>query len=192
MEAGHFETTKAKRLNDPARIEELKPIRLLREVVGVAAGMTAVEIGSGTGVFTLPMVELVGQEGQVYAVDHSPEMIEYLRARVNGSNLKLLQAEAVATSLESRIADLCVLALILHEVNSPELLVSEACRILKPGGKLVIVEWKMDIVPGPPRNVRISRERVNQLFTEAGIAFAEYIDWSPNHYVVIGKKPLTT
>jgi ubiquinone/menaquinone biosynthesis C-methylase UbiE len=93
----------------------------------------------------------------------------------------------VQTGLDSEIADVCLLAFILHEVKESERLMAEAFRLLKPEGKVVVVEWKAELdSPGPPQRVRLTRGRVEQLFKQVGLALVEYIDWSGNHYVAVG------
>jgi len=66
---------------------------------------------------------------------------------------------------------------------------TEAFRLLKPEGKLLVIEWKAGLdSPGPPQSRRLSRETVEQLFKQANLGNFEYIDWSKNHYVTTGSK----
>ena len=84
------------------------------------------------------------------------------------------------------IADICLLAFILHEVKKPEYLIAEASRLLKPGGKIIIVEWRADLnSPGPPHQKRISNEQIKQLSEKVGLAMVSHLEWSDNHYIAI-------
>ncbi len=189
MSEGHFDIRQASRLDSAGRIAELKPRELLMNVAKVTKGMVCIDFGSGTGTFALPMAILAGDGGKVYAVDNSAEMLEHIRAKKPPPNLILLKRNVERTELDSHIGDLCLLAFILHEVKQPYRLIAEASRLLKSEGRLVVVEWKADLeAPGPPRKRRIPREQIEQLFEQAGLDLAEYIDWSQNHYVTIGKK----
>jgi ubiquinone/menaquinone biosynthesis C-methylase UbiE len=191
MSEGIFDVSQAGKLDTPGRIKELRPPVLLKEVAGVRAGFTGVDLGSGTGVFALPMVELVGEAGRVYAVDRSDAMLERIRAKGPPPNLELVKADVTGTGLPDAIADVCLLAFILHEIAEPARLVAEAARLLKPGGRAVVVEWRADIdSPGPPRRKRISREHLERLFVPAGITFLDYREWSAWHYVAVGEKPV--
>ncbi len=186
---GHFDTKRARVLDNEERIKELRPHQLLTEVAGITKGMTCVDLGCGTGTFSLPMVYYVGNEGIVYAVDDSAEMLEYLRARNPPPNLKLVQRDAKQTELSSQIADFCLLAFILHEVKQPDGLINEAFRLLRPEGKALVVEWKAELdSPGPLRSRRLSREQVGRLFEQIGFSCFQYLDWSKNHYVAISSK----
>ncbi len=189
MSDGCFDIKKASKLDSEGRIKELRPYDLLKDVAGVASGMVCIDFGSGTGTFAFPMAQFVGNEGKVYAVDNSTDMLEYIRAKKPPANLVLVQRDVGRTGLDSQIADLCLLAFILHEVKVPDYVINEASRLLKPEGKILVVEWKADLdSPGPPRNRRITKEQLERLFRQAGLSLAEYIDWSGNHYAAIGKK----
>jgi ubiquinone/menaquinone biosynthesis C-methylase UbiE len=189
MNEGIFDIKQANKLENTRRIRDLRPRELLRDVARIGHGNTCVDFGSGTGIFSLPMAELVGNEGKVYAIDNSLEMLAHIRAKNPPNNLKLLHADAKRTGLDSSIADLCLLAFILHEIKEPDNLISEAFRLLKSDGSLVAVEWKAEFdSPGPPRKIRISQEQIKRLFSQVGLTVVRYIDWSQNHYVALGKK----
>ena len=113
MNEGIFNIKKAPQLDSPGRIEELRPRELLKDVAGVTEGMTCVDFGSGTGAFALPMVNLVGNEGRVYAVDNSAEMHDHLKAKPPPPNLVMIERDVQRTGLDDRIADICFMAFIL-------------------------------------------------------------------------------
>ena len=189
MNEGIFDIKQAKKLDNPERIRELRPQELLRDIAQIHSGNTCIDFGSGTGIFALPMAELVGSKGKVYAIDNSIEMLGHIRVKHPPNNLNLLHADVKKTGLDSQIANTCFLAFILHEIRGPRNLIAEAFRILKADGRLVVVEWKADLdSPGPPRKARIPQEQITRLCSEAGLTSLKYIDWSKNHYVVIGKK----
>jgi len=193
MTEGHFDTKRASKLDSEGRIKELRPYELLKDVAGVTRGMICIDFGSGTGTFTLPMARCVADEGRVYAVDDSAEMLKHIQTKNPPSNIILVHRDVGQTGLDNQIADLCLLAFILHEVGRPDLLMSEAFRLLKPEGKVVVVEWEAELEsPGPPRNRRLTREQIEQLFKQVGLSLAVYMAWSINHYVAIGNKMKTS
>src|SRR5271157_3483140 len=73
-----FDVKKASKLDSESRINELRPHDLLKDVGGIGGGMVCVDFGSGTGTFSLPMAQLVGTEGKVYAIDKSNDMLEHI------------------------------------------------------------------------------------------------------------------
>lgn len=189
MTEGHFDPRRAPHLDADERIKELRPYQLLKEKAGIKPGTTCVDLGCGTGTFSFPLLLCVGAEGVVYGVDDSDEMLEHIRAKNPPPNLILVHGDGSRTGLDSEIADLCLLSSILHEVDQPASLLAEAFRLLKPGGRILAVDWKADLdSPGPPQRLRLSREKVEQLFQQAGFHNFEYFDWSRNYYVAIGDK----
>ena len=184
---GCFDIKQASKLDSEGRIKELRPYELVKDVAGVRDGMVCIDFGSGSGTFALPLASYVGDAGKIYAVDRSAEMLEHLRAKNPPPNVILVQRDVEQTGLDNGIADVCLLAFILHEVKVPDRLMAEAFRLLKPGGRVMVVEWKAELAsPGPPQKVRLTRGQVEQLFKQVGLALVMYIDWSVNHYVVIG------
>ncbi|MFC1873698.1 class I SAM-dependent methyltransferase [Chloroflexota bacterium] len=189
MTEGIFDIKQAHKLDNPGRVRDLRPQELLKNMAEINKGNTCVDFGSGTGMFALPMAELVGSEGKVFAIDNSTEMLAYISAKNPPTNLTLLHSDVVRTGLDSQIADICLMASILHEIQEPGNLIAEAFRLLKSDGRLVIVEWKAELdSPGPPRKKRISKEQIMRFFSQTGLTLASFLDWSPNYYVALGKK----
>jgi ubiquinone/menaquinone biosynthesis C-methylase UbiE len=146
--------------------------------------MTAIDLGCGSGSFTLTMAECVGPGGLVFGVDDSAEMLERLRSKGPPPWIKLVEADAARTGLDGRRADACLLSCLLHEVSQPGALLDEAYRLLKPGGRVVVMEWKLGFdSPGPPQRIRLSRDRLEKLFLESAFTGFEYLDWS-DHYAL--------
>jgi ubiquinone/menaquinone biosynthesis C-methylase UbiE len=189
MQEGRFDVSRFDRLNEPGRIAELRPEKLLGEVAGVQPGMTCVDLGCGTGVFAFPMARLVGDSGKVFAVDSTVQMLDFLRTKAPPPNLVLVQGDVTGTGLPAGIADLCLVAFVLHEINEPARILDESFRLLKPGGKAVIVEWRMESDKGPPSAIRISPEKADELLKEAGFQPGSVTVWSRRHYIVVSNKP---
>ena len=191
MVEGHFNIKRASILDGEGRLKELRPYHLLRDVASITQGMTCIDLGCGTGAFSFPMVLCVGDEGVVYAVDDSAGMLGYIRAKNPPPNMRLVHRDASQTGLANQIADFCLLAFILHEVKQPDSFIVEAFRLLKPGGRALVVEWKADRdSPGPPRSRRLTMEHIERLFQQGGFSCFEYTNWSNNHYLATGRKIL--
>ena len=189
MDEGIFDIKHAHKLDNPGRIKDLRPQELLRNVAKITSSNMCVDFGSGTGMFALPMAELVGSNGKVYAIDNSLEMLAHIKTKNPPANLVLVHSDVNQTGLNSKVADICLLAFILHEIKEPGNLIAEAFRLLKSDGRLVIVELKAELdKPGPPKKRRISKEQILQLFNQNSLTLASYMDWSQNHYVAVGKR----
>ena len=156
---------------------------------GVAEGMTCIDLGCGGGALAIPLAEKLGKQGRVYAVDISEKIIQRLKDKNPPENLVAVVADTADTWLESSIADYCFIVLVLHEVDASATLV-EAYRMLKPGGRVVSMEWRTDNELIGPRHgqKKISKEEMEQLYRQAG--FSDYADkdWTKGQYISSGIK----
>ncbi|MFA5802085.1 MAG: methyltransferase domain-containing protein [Thermoleophilia bacterium] len=134
------------------------------------------DVASGVGNYALPAAEIIGENGAVYAVDLWQEGIEELGRRASELGLKNITAINADASkeipLEDESVDTCLIATALHdlaEVNAAEGALREIARVLKPGGRLVIVEFKkMEGPPGPPLKIRFSPDELDELVLPFG------------------------
>ena len=133
--------------------------------------MRVADIGSGTGFFAVPAVGMVGPKGRVYAIDLSAQMLEDLREkleRAGAGNLETLRSEEDRIPLPDASVDFAFLACVLHELDGPGTLL-EVRRILKPGGRLGIVDWKKEeSVFGPPKAHRLDEDEARAVLSDAG------------------------
>ncbi|PPD58010.1 class I SAM-dependent methyltransferase [Dehalogenimonas etheniformans] len=191
MTDSHFDTSKAARLDNPSRVAELRIPELLTEIGGVKVMTDCVDLGCGTGTFTLPMAEIVGRWGKVYAVDDSQEMLDILKSRKPPKNVMPVKADFTETGLVDGIAEFCLAAFILHETKQPEKLLAETYRLLKPGGRLLVMEWRAEFdSPGPSQKIRVTVEKMSALVLETGFRNFQSDNWSEKHYYGLGVKPL--
>jgi ubiquinone/menaquinone biosynthesis C-methylase UbiE len=108
------------------------------EAAQVKEGLTAVDIGAGTGFVTQ---ELLNRKLRVIAIDQSKEMLNVLEQKFgSGGAVTCIQADAYALPLESESVDYVMANMFLHHVENPGRAILEMTRILKPGGKLVIAD----------------------------------------------------
>jgi ubiquinone/menaquinone biosynthesis C-methylase UbiE len=135
-------------------------------LLGLQPGMVIADIGAGTGFFALPFARAVAPEGKVWAVDLQPEMLalleEKLRVEAAPPNIGLLQGSATATGLTDHCCDLVFLANIWHELDDPADVLTEMRRILRPSGRIAILDWRAELTspPGPPQHHRVSATAV--------------------------------
>ena len=111
-----------------------------REVLrrcGLSAGMTLVDVAAGTGLVTVAGVELVGPSGRVIAIDPSPGMLAELRKKVA---VEAIEAFAEAIPLPDALADFVSMGYALRHVDHLDQALSEYLRVLKPGGKVCLME----------------------------------------------------
>ena len=177
-----FSPAKADRLETPERALLLPPLETLRRF-GLRPGMTFVDVGAGTGFFTRAAAEIVGPGGTAVAVDSSAEMLALLVAKNKTHRIRIVQSSDYEIPLESGSADLVMAAFVLHETEDRPRFVAELRRLLKPDGRILILEWKkQDEEHGPPRSERLSLE---DLAADLGNIVLEQGDLNASHYTLV-------
>lgn len=169
---GHkFDEKNMHKLDNPLRRKILPPAKILNNI-GLSSGMVMADIGCGTGYFTLPAARIVGKEGKILALDLSKEMLAALKEKLdleNINNVELIQNEENCFPLEENLVDLALLSCVLHEAENKKDFLEEVLRIIKPGGKIAVVEWeKIMTMFGPPLAERIDRKEMKKLLQGAG------------------------
>lgn len=141
-----FDPAHMARLESPERKRLLPPDRILGRF-GASAGQAIADIGAGTGLFAFEGARIVGASGKVLAFDMEPEMVAELNRRVADSGLStlhVLESREYEIPIQPDAVDLAILVTVLHEVDDPARLLREVMRILKPGGRIGIAEWRPD------------------------------------------------
>lgn len=137
-------------------------------------GMTVVDLGAGTGLYTLDLARAVGPAGRVYAVDIIPHFLQHIgrRAKEAGlDNITLVPAEKSATDLPPGSVDLVFMCDVYHHLERPAEVLADIRRLLRPGGELVLID--LERVPGKsPRwifdHVRADKSTTLQELLAAG------------------------
>lgn len=131
-------------LERPEREEEERP-RLLLDALGLKAGQAVADVGAGSGYLTWRMAERVGPTGRVYATDIQPEMIAILRTNMAArglTNVVPVLSTPEDPHLPTNAIDLIILVDVYHECEFPYEMARGMTAALKPGGRLVFVEYR--------------------------------------------------
>jgi len=175
---------------DAERRKWQNPDTILRES-GLKAGDTFIDIGCGQGFFLLPAARLVGRSGFVYGVDINTsgiQSIEAAAAKEGIHNLKVVNAEAEATVFCEGCGDVIFFGIDLHDFRDPAAVMQNARKMLKPGGRLIDLDWKKAPSPwGPPLEIRFDEARAQQLIKTAGFKIESTRDSGPYHYLIIAR-----
>lgn len=133
--AGALDTRFRRFFQSPKRI--LKPF--------VKTGMTVVDLGCGPGVYTLELAKMVGRKGSVIAADIQEGMLQIVEKKIKDTSLENIirlhktNQKSLNLSVE---ADFILAFYVLHEIPDKEILYQELYALVKPGGKLLIIEPK--------------------------------------------------
>lgn len=162
---------------------------------GLKPGFRVADFGSGSGYFTIEMAKIVGESGFVSAVDILDSSLETIRAKAGLEGLRNIQTirgnlEIVGGSgLVDGSQDVVLLANVLFQNENKPAILKEAKRVLRFGGRLIIIDWEKGIGGmGPPDEYRITKETLISLATQAGFSFEKEIPADQYHFGLIFRK----
>lgn len=184
-----FNPERAERLISPQRYQELKPDILLKKL-GVRPGSTILDLGCGNGFFTFPAAVGMGEEGMVIAADLSEQMLGLLDRRNPPDNVQILKVEEVEMDVESESVDAAVGLTIYHEFKAPLKNLNEIDRVLKPGGKLMFLDWSPDTETerGPHHEHRITLEQAVNDIEASGFVIDSQESYLEDMWLIIAHK----
>ena len=164
---------------------------LLLKNLAVKPGMVIADIGAGSGYHSALLSKMVGS-GKVFAVDVEPEMIVYLNERIKQEKLShivpVLSTEQKLSFPENTI-DMMLLVDVYHEFSYPYEMALSMLAALKPGGKLVLVEFRSEDPTVPIKTIhKMSEAQAIKEFTAAGFIFDKNIDNLPWQHCMVFTK----
>jgi demethylmenaquinone methyltransferase/2-methoxy-6-polyprenyl-1,4-benzoquinol methylase len=119
---------------------------------GLKTGQRALDVAGGTGDLTMYLSQQVGDSGEVVISDINPEMLEQGRRRLldkgYGSNIRFVEANAEELPFEDNCFDCITIAFGLRNVTDQQKALASMYRVLKPGGRLLILEFSRPVMPG--------------------------------------------
>ncbi len=189
MEEKRFNPKKLNKLNNPERLIQLPP-EFIKEKVGLSNPKSIIDIGAGTGFFSIPFAEFF-KESTVYACDISDIMINWMKENISPKYKNILPLEMKDNSipLKDNMADFVFMINLHHELGNPTKLLDECNRLLKQGGKIAISDWKKEkMEQGPSFELRYEVNVVkDQLITSGFDKIKIYNELSKNYLIVAEK-----
>ena len=186
-----FNPKHAEHLDRPDRMQNVDFDRLFSDI-GVLQGQIIADIGAGTGFFSVPLARAVGSHGKVFAVDMAQEMLDRINAKVVEHGLENI---VPVLSSEDRIdigdstVDLVFTSSVFHEMRGQGTL-NEIRRILKPGGRFIVIDWKKKSKGGPPGFIKKTEGQVIKKCGKSGLEHTgDFETGMPNKYGLIFQKP---
>ena len=156
--------------------------------LGIKSGMLIADIGAGSGYHSALLSKMVGT-GKVFAVDVEPEMIGYLNERIKQEKLSrivpVLSTEQ-KVSLPENTVDIMLLVDVYHEFSYPYEMALSMRSALKPGGKLVLVEFRSEDQTVPIKTIhKMSEAQSIKELRAAGFTFDKNIDNLPWQHCMV-------
>ena len=174
------------KLENPARLEELKPEDTLKKI-GLTENLILFDIGAGSGAFTLPAARIT--KNTVYALDIKEEMLSIIREKADREGLKNIETVKVENdsfNIGSGKADIAILVTVLHEISNKTVFLSEIKRILSREGRIAVIEFhKHTTQMGPPPELRLGKDDLTAIFKEIEFASCREFDMGENFYCMV-------
>ena len=163
---------------------------------GVTEGMVIGDLGCGNlGYFSVAGAKVIGKSGLIYAVDILKSVLQAVNNIIKQKNLENIKTiwsnlEVVgAAKISSNTLDVAFIHNVLFQSKKQDLIIQEATRLLKPGGRLVVIDWlKISAPLGPPLNDRVDPEIVKKYAAAAGLKLVEEFSAGPYHFGLLFSK----
>lgn len=157
--------------------------------LGVFDGNIVADLGAGTGAYVEPLARRVGDTGRVYAVEVQKEFlinIKDLASQQGFRNVEVIWGDIEnlgGTKIKDESVDAVVLSNVLFQAEDKAGLLAESKRILKKGGKLLLVDWKESFNSlGPSRDTVVTDSMARSLCEQAGFSMKKEFDAGEHHY----------
>jgi predicted methyltransferase len=186
--------TDASWLDRTTREAEEAPEQALK-LIGIRPGMGVADVGAGTGYMTLRLAALVGPAGRVYANDLQPRMLAIIQEKARRerlSNVEIVQGTEIDARLPEEAVDLALLVDVYHELWHPQEMLRSIRRSLKPGGALVLVEYRKEDPSIPIADThRMSVADARAEVEAEGFVFDRVVPGLPRQHIIVFRKPAT-
>ncbi|CAN5516016.1 hypothetical protein BH11MYX1_BH11MYX1_53990 [soil metagenome] len=181
--------TWAKVFDDTTRDAWQQPDRVLA-ALELGPKMTIADIGAGTGYFAVRLAR-AAPDGQVIATDIEPDMVRYMTDRAARENLPNLRAALTPPAdpqLAAGTVDRILVVDVWHHLGDRAAYARALAAALRPGGKLAVVDFKLDSTRGPPREHRLAPDEILADLRNAGLTAVVSATSLPDQYIVIGTR----
>ncbi len=164
--------------------------------LGLREGMKVADLGAGSGHYSLAAAGVVGHDGRVYAVDLQEDVLKHLvdsAHRMGLRNVEMVWGDIErrgGTKLRDHAMDAVILSNVLFQTDQKQELIAEIFRILKPGGKLLVVDWAGAYGGmGPHPGQVVSEHAAEELFITGGFHKVKDFRAGAHHYAIVFTSP---
>jgi len=186
-----FNPENKKRLSSDLRKKVLPASRILREA-GLREEMIFADVGCGNGYFTFPASDIAGSRGKVFALDISSELLADINIRAkeeNKTNIEVIKTEENNLRISKESVDLAFSCNVMHEAKDLDLFLKEIKRVLKPQGRIVIIDWeKTDGDVGPPKEHRLDKNVIIRELKDIGFKYIKAKNLNKDLYRITALK----
>jgi ubiquinone/menaquinone biosynthesis C-methylase UbiE len=178
-------------LERPEREKEEHCSKLI-EAIKLKPGDVVADVGAGSGYYSFRLARRVEPKGKVLAVDIQPEMLTLIRSRMKSekvANVEPVLGTLTDPKLPGAAVDLILLVDVYHEFSHPYEMTVEMVKALRPGGRVVFVEYRMEDPKVPIKLVhKMTQKQVIKEMSPFPLKHIETIDVLPWQHIMIFEK----
>jgi ubiquinone/menaquinone biosynthesis C-methylase UbiE len=161
-------------------------------ILALAPGSTVADVGAGTGYYARRIADAIGPAGKVYAVDVQPEMFSMLQsvAKQRGyGHITPLLGAARDARLPAGSVDVAIMVDVYHELEFPYEVLASVVRAVKPGGRVVFVEYRAEDRRVPIKRLhKMSEAQIRREAEEHSLVWERTANDLPWQHIVIFKR----
>lgn len=153
--------------------------------------MVVADLGAGTGYFLPHLSRAVGENGRVLALDVEPNLVDHMKKRVEKDGLANVEVQLIPTDdpkLEPGSVDVVLIVDTWHHIDARSAYAGKLAAALKPGGRVVVVDFTMDSPEGPPKKHRLPPDAVEKELAGGSLKPETLASSLPRQYVVVGRR----
>lgn len=194
-----FANPDVKSFQEKFEVESREVFHRRQEIVaacGISSGQTVADIGAGTGLFTRLFAKAVGNDGQVIAVDIAQNFLDHIsktNRELDIRNVDTLLCQPDSTKLPDETVDVAFICDTYHHFEYPQKTISSLFRALKPGGRMIVIDFKR--VEGESSDWVMNHVRAGQEVFESEILKCGFIkvrdvqEVLQENYLLVFQKP---
>ncbi len=184
-ETKKFNPEKRKKLNNPERLQWIPPERIW-ELVATPGASRFADIGAGTGYITSEVARFAGEGAVIHALDIEPLMVKEMKETLPvGLSIEPMLMEKDILPFADNSIDGVWLTTLYHELDSPVPLLAEIKRVLRPQGRVLVIDWEKTeeaCTHGPPLWHRVDQKTAITQINQAGFTDVTIQDGFTHHY----------
>jgi ubiquinone/menaquinone biosynthesis C-methylase UbiE len=161
------------------------------EQFGLSEGMSVADLGAGVGAYTIAAVKAVGNTGRVYAVEVQKDFLQNIkeaisREGIDDDNVEVIRGDIERigkTKIDDGIIDAAIVSNVLFQMEDKQGFLNELKRILKYGGRVLVVDWEDSFGGmGPHKDHIVSYSNARELFESENFNFIKDISAGDHHW----------
>jgi len=166
------------------------------EQFGITEGAHVADFGCGSGFYTLAVARKVGSDGKVYAIDVNQGILSRIAKDASEEGIENLEVvwgdieSKEGSRLKENSIDVVIVSNVLFQVDSNSSVFVEAYRVLRPGGRVLVIDWHSSSGgAGPKEDSIVTENTARGVLEEVGFSKLTTVDAGDHHYGISAKKP---